>query len=244
MPPSGDPLVELGLLFMVGLTMSLGHCVGMCGPLQSAIFMRYRDEGAGRMRRLPPLLLYHTGRILSYVAIGAAFALVGSMAGVIDVTPRAQGIFAIVAGLLMVPVAMALLGWIPAETWAELRWLGDRVTGRMRTMLARESTGQLFGLGVANGFLPCGPVLAVALSAAAAPSVPAGAARMLAYGLGTLPVLVVLGAVATNLSPRIRQAFHRVSGILILIIALQIVLRGLSTLGVIPPLHLGPVMIY
>ena len=107
-----------------------------------------------------------------------------------------------------------------------------------------EPVSDAFLADVGDGFLPCGPVLAVALSAAAAPSAPAGAARMLAYGLGTLPVLVVLGAVATNLSPRIRQAFHRVSGILVLIIALQIVLRGLSTLGVIPPLHLGPVMIY
>jgi sulfite exporter TauE/SafE len=216
----------------------------MCGPLQSAIFMKYGGEDASRWRRLPPLLLYHTGRILSYVAIGSGFALLGSVAGVIDVTPRAQGIFALVAGFLMVPVALALLGWIPSETWAELRWLGDRVTGRMRTMLAKQSTGQLFGLGVANGFLPCGPVLAVALSAAAAASVPAGALRMLVYGLGTLPVLVVLGTVATNLSPRIRHVFHRVSGILVLVIALQILLRGLSALGVIPPLHLGPVMIY
>ena len=74
---TGDPLVELGLLFMVGLTMSLGHCVGMCGPLQSAIFMRYRGEEPSRLRRIPPLLLYHTGRVISYVAIGVVFALVG-----------------------------------------------------------------------------------------------------------------------------------------------------------------------
>ena len=69
--------------------------------------------------------------------------------------------------------------------------------------MALAGTRSLFGrylLGVANGFLPCGPVYTVALTAAATGSAAKGALAMLFFGLGTVPVLLALGLGAARLS--------------------------------------------
>ena len=122
--------------------------------------------------------------------------------------------------------------------------VGGWVTGRIRGLLSGETGTRQLGLGVANGFLPCGPVLAVALSAAAAASVWVGMLLMLVYGLGTVPVLVVLGMASSRIGPRLRHRFNLVGAIFVLFLAIQLTLRGLSTLGVLPHLRFGDFVIW
>ena len=79
-----DPLIapdaplEIVLLFSTGLLISLGHCMGMCGPIVTAFGIAQRARGVAGRRSFPVLLRYHGGRVLSYVIIGALFGLVGS----------------------------------------------------------------------------------------------------------------------------------------------------------------------
>lgn len=65
--------------FLVGLGGSV-HCVGMCGPLILALPL----DAAAKWRVARQLLVYHTGRILTYIALGLVFGLLGkglSLAG-------------------------------------------------------------------------------------------------------------------------------------------------------------------
>lgn len=222
--------------------MSLGHCVGMCGPLQSAVVLRWQSATGRRPGLLSRILPYHLARIVSYVLIGGVFALLGTAAGLTGNATRWQGILSLAAGALMIPVALGLLGVLPAQRWAELRGVGDRFARRFLAFRNGKTPGA-WTLGMANGFLPCGPVLAVAL-AAAPRSVGHGMLLMGTYGVGTVPALVVLGLAAARITPRIRLRFHRLSGVFVLLVAVQLVIRGLAAFAVMPHVNAGPFMLW
>jgi sulfite exporter TauE/SafE len=67
---------------------------------------------------------------------------------------------------------------------------------------------------------------------------------MLAFGLGTVPTLLGFGLAANLLSPRLRGRLQLVAGLLILLFAVQTILRGLAAANVIPSLIIGPVMLW
>ena len=67
---------------------------------------------------------------------------------------------------------------------------------------------------------------------------------MLAYGLGTVPALVVLGLGAGHIPARLRTRFFRLGALLVLVIGLQLSLRGLSALGVVPHLKFGEFVVW
>ena len=66
------------LLLSTGLVISLGHCIGMCGPLVGAYSAAQRSGERSVWRMLPALLIYHVGRLLAYALIGLALGFVGS----------------------------------------------------------------------------------------------------------------------------------------------------------------------
>ena len=75
----GDAVTLDALLFLsTGFFMSLGHCVGMCGPLIGAYALAQGDQGHRFLSLLPAMVIYHTGRLTSYAVIGLIFGLIGS----------------------------------------------------------------------------------------------------------------------------------------------------------------------
>jgi hypothetical protein len=102
----------------------------------------------------------------------------------------------------------------------------------------------VLALGALNGLLPCGLVYSALLVAASTGGLLMGAAGMIAFGLGTLPALLVVGVGAGALSARVRQVFVRVAGLLIVLVGVQLMLRGLAGWGVVPHFHLGKVMLW
>lgn len=241
---AGAASIDLPLIFLTGLTMSVGHCVGMCGPIQAAFCVGQNRRGATGMRLLPPLLRYHGGRILSYGLIGAAFGLLGSATRLAGSTAGVQGSLSLVAAVLMLVVATAMLGLLPVGDWSGPAGWGSAVSRRIKSFLSGETGLRQFGLGVANGFLPCGPVVAVALTAAAAANVFVGVMLMGIYGLGTLPLLLVLGFASGRIGPKLRSRLNRLGAILVLLVAAQLALRGLAAFGVVRHLVFGRFVIW
>ena len=240
----GAASLDIPLLLLTGLTISLGHCIGMCGPIQAGFCLGQERRGARGWRLLPPLLRYHAGRVTSYVLIGGLFGLIGSATRLAGPTTTLQGALALTAGALMLALSLRLLGVLPTQRWAEPAVVGGWITGRIRGLLSGETAPRQLGLGVANGFLPCGPVLAVALTAAAAADPFVGMLLMLVYGVATIPVLLVLGMASSRIGPRVRSRFNRVGAVFVLLLALQLVLRGLSTLGALPHLKFGEFVVW
>jgi hypothetical protein len=242
-PATGGP-VSLALLLGTGVAMSLGHCIGMCGPLVTAFSLAQRDAGSGRLAVAAPLAVYQLGRVTTYAAIGAAMGVVGAAATLAGSPQAMMGAVSAVAGVLMLLAGASLLGWLPLQRWLEAAPLAGRASAAMRRLLRARGWSSRFLLGIANGFLPCGPVAAAAIAAAATGTPAKGALAMAAFGAGTAPALIVLGVGAGALGAATRERLYRLGAVLVLVLGAQLVLRALHAFGVIGAARIGAVVLW
>ncbi len=206
------------LAFMTGLLGS-GHCLGMCGGLVSAFFMKV---GAGRAAPVTSILAYHAARIAVYGAVGLLAALLGAVLVSTGRLGLAQGILQIVAGAIVILLGFDLLGLAPirnAYGFAPLAWLRKQFMGATQK---GPIVGALIG-GAINGLMPCSMTMAMAVQATTAPSPPEGMLLMLAFGAGTLPSMLSASVLFGKLGPRLR-------GWLLKGAALFVIALGISTL--------------
>jgi sulfite exporter TauE/SafE len=201
--------------FMVGLLGS-GHCLGMCGGLVSAFFMKLGAKGVS------PYLAYHGARISIYALVGLVAASIGAVIVASGGVGLAQGVLQIVAGVVVILLGLDLLGVSPirnAYGFAPLAWL-------RRQFATATQKGPVVGAmigGAINGLMPCSMTMAMAVQATTAPSPPEGALLMLAFGAGTLPSMLSASFLFGRLGPRLR-------GWLLKGAALFVIALGVSTL--------------
>ena len=201
-------MVEFSLIavFLVGLLGGV-HCLGMCGSIVGIFTAQVPKDSV----RWPFHLAYSSGRIASYAVAGALVGAVGQ-AGLLmrDAVPVQHLLFALSSLMLVV------LGLYLAGVWGAVRQL-ERLGGGLWKRLQPYTTKLLpvntvpraLGLGALWGWLPCGLVYSVLLTALASGSAPRGALIMLAFGLGTLPNLLAIGLFWESIkgwvqSPRVR----------------------------------------
>lgn len=198
-------------LFLVGL---LGgtHCVGMCGGIVGALSM-------GGPARWSMHFAYNGGRIFSYALAGAlAGALGAATLGLDQQWPIRQTLF-LLANLMLIALGLYLLGVTRALAFTERagQHLWRHLQPMTRRFLPARTVAQAFPLGLLWGWLPCGLVYSALVSALSAGSAERGAALMLAFGLGTLPNLLLAGIVLARLNEFVRRPVVRTfSGLLVL----------------------------
>jgi hypothetical protein len=103
-----------------------------------------------------------------------------------------------------------------------------RLVGLVRGLLEGGGPGRLYPVGLALGFLPCGASWTLFLAAAGTGSMAGGLLLGLAFGLGTVPALLAVGAAAAVIGARLRGALYRAGGVLVALLGLLFLLRGLS----------------
>ncbi len=186
--------LTLPAAFLVGMLGGV-HCAGMCGGIVGALAGGLDVElRQSRWRMLSALLAYNTGRITSYTVAGLTAGLVGqqvSTLGLVGDFPAGR----VLAGVFMILFGFYLGGW-----WHALRifekagsHLWRRIEPLGRRLVPVQGSGQAWLLGLLWGWLPCGMVYAVLAMALASSSVVHGGLVMLAFGLGTLPLMVAMG---------------------------------------------------
>lgn len=202
-------------VFLVGL---LGgtHCVAMCGGIVGALSVQMPGQSA---RQWPIHLAYNLGRITTYTALGVFAGAIGS-AGMLfgDVLPVQLALY-VAANLMLILLGLYLTGitqlLAPVERAGGVLW--RRVQPLTARFLPARSVGRALPLGLLWGFLPCGLVYSVLTTALVTGSAARGGALMLAFGLGTLPNLMLAGM----LFKRFRDITHDsrvriVAGLLVL----------------------------
>ena len=200
-------------LFLVGL---LGgtHCVGMCGGIVGALSL-----GAPAAGRWSLHLAYNAGRIASYALAGLlAGALGAASLGLDGVVPVRLALY-LLANLMLIALGVYLLGATRALALTERagQWLWQRLQPLTRRFLPARTVAQAFPLGLLWGWLPCGLVYSALATALTAGSPQGGAALMLAFGLGTLPNLLLAGILLARLNEFVRRPAVRLcSGLLVL----------------------------
>jgi len=242
---------NLVLAFVTGLISSFGHCLGMCGGIvaiysaRQPVLVTTGDTRPSILARIGTLSPLHIGRITTYTFLGALIGLAGSLLEQVGGLVGWQGIFSIIVGVAMIAIALSLMGVLPPIEVALASITGGASPmKRMRGLFGRRSLAATLGLGILWGFLPCGLVFAMLVVAASTRTLWGGALTMLAFGLGTVPTLLGFGLAANLLSPQLRGRLQLVAGLLILLFAVQTILRGLAAANVIPSLIIGPVMLW
>jgi uncharacterized protein len=236
---------EFLALFGVGFLISLGHCIGMCGPIQGAFAVARGKQGQRGWRMLGTLLLYHGGRLFSYGVLGVLFGMLGAAVLFGSNARSWQGGLSLFAGLIMLPLAFGLMGWLPTIRWVENNPLSRKTTGIVAKLLASPTTSASLVLGLANGFLPCGPVYTAGLTAASTGNPWQGFLAMLFYGMGTVPVMVGFGfGGARLLQSRNRPLLQKFAALLVLIIGVQLVMRGFAAFDLVPHLKFGELVFW
>ncbi len=218
----------IAVAFATGLVGSFGHCAGMCGPLVGSFALAAAPLGT--RRALAGQLAYHAGRITTYAAVGGAMGLTGSFVNVAGRLAGAQQAVAVLAGALMVLLGLGTAGLSTALKRLEAR-ASARVIALVRGILEGGGPGRLYPTGLALGLLPCGLSWTVFLGAAGTGSAPEGLLLALAFGLGTLPALLAIGAAGAAIGARARTALVRAGGVLVAALGVVLVLRGAGVLA-------------
>ena len=198
-------------LFLIGF---LGgtHCVGMCGGIVSALSM-----GDGSRPALH--LAYNLGRIVSYAVAGAIAGALGGASLALSGQLPIRIVLFVLANLMLVALGLYLLGVTRALAFTERfgHKLWRHVQPLSRRFLPARSVAQAFPLGLLWGWLPCGLVYSALITALTSGSALSGAGLMLAFGLGTLPNLLLAGLLAARLNEYAAKPVVRlVAGLLVL----------------------------
>lgn len=161
--------MSLYTAFFLGFAGSL-HCAAMCGPLVLAL-------AGGRRGSWP--WLYHGGRFVMYSVLGA----ISGGAGAILLWAGLQRGLSIFSGGAMLAAAIFLAR---GAGGGFNQWLKSRFS----FLVKGRSLAATIGMGALNGLLPCGLVYLALAAAAATGSIAGGMTTMLAFGLGTFPMLL------------------------------------------------------
>lgn len=175
------------------------HCVGMCGGIVGALAFGLPAESRERPSRLLPFLAaYNLGRIVSYCLAGLLMGGLGMLlAGLMPIYYAQRALLAL-AGVFMVLMGLYLAGWWMWLTHVERLGLGvwRRLEPVARRLLPVASPAQAFKVGMIWGWVPCGLVYTMLVNAVASGGALKGGMIMLAFGLGTLPNLLLMGWLA------------------------------------------------
>jgi len=168
----------------------------MCGGIVAAMSLQ-----GGVRQPFAFHLGYNLGRILSYTLAGALAGLIGSAAFLSDrLLPVQQGLYVLAQGVLIL-LGLYLAGLSRAVLVLERAGgaLWSSLQPRLGRLLPIRSPAQALLAGGLWGWLPCGLTYSVLVSALASGGALQGAGLMFAFGLGTLPNLLVMAWAADRL---------------------------------------------
>ncbi|MGF1569445.1 MAG: sulfite exporter TauE/SafE family protein [Nodosilinea sp.] len=229
-------MIDLLLIAGLGFFGSFGHCLGMCGPITVAFALGAQGEApVTSWLQVRFHLLLNLGRLLSYALVGAAIGGLGSvlvaggqMAGLGSGLRQAMTL--LTGGLLiwfgLRQVSPGLLPRLPLIHPFGKKSLHERLSQTMGGVSATRRWWTPVALGLCWGLIPCGFLYVAHIKAAATAQPGAGALTMLAFGLGTLPMMAGIGLSATWLSQDRRGQLFRLGGWITLVVGVLTLTRS------------------
>ena len=226
-------LLDLFLIMTLGFLGSFGHCVGMCGPLTVAFSLSQKqDNPKGLLLRFHILL--NLGRIVSYALVGSGIGALGSvllaggqLAGIGSGLRQGMAIF---TGMMLIWFGLVQIkpNFLPRlpllHPLTQASW-HQRLSAAMTKLSATPHWWTPALLGGVWGLIPCGFLYAAQIKAAETGNLWRGAATMLAFGLGTMPMMLGVGVSASKLSADKRSQLFRLGGWVTLTIGILTLLR-------------------
>ncbi|MBL4592015.1 MAG: sulfite exporter TauE/SafE family protein [Phycisphaerales bacterium] len=214
-----DPmLVAVGGVLGASVLGSL-HCAGMCGGLM--LFAIGADGNISARTKAKLQFGYHGGRMVTYSILGV---VAGSIGAALDFTGGyvgVQRIAAVIAGSMMIVFGVLTIMRLRG---IKIRRLG--VPAPVQRFVERSQKAA-FGLtpmrravsiGLLTTLLPCGWLYLFAFVAAGTASPVWGSVTMVAFWVGTLPVMVSLGTGMQILTGPLHAKMPMITAVLIVVI--------------------------
>ncbi len=214
--------------FVVGIIASLSTCVAVVGGLLLSMSATFTKKG----NRIKPNLYFHVGRLVSFFVLGGVIGALGSAFALGRVGTFVLGL---IIGLVMLVLGLNLL---------DIFHFTKRLTPTMPKFLSTRALAVSklnhsvtpFLVGIATFFLPCGFTQSMQLYALTTGSFTSGAFTMLAFALGTLPVLALISFSSFSMgSSSKRGVFYKSAGLIVILFALFNLINALVVIGLIPP---------
>lgn len=215
-------------VFMVGLLGS-AHCFGMCGGIAAAMGAGSIEPGASKWQAFRKALVFNLGRIGSYALLGAIVGtIVGSVGHIVELKQWGISLRLLTAVMiffigLQYLTNKSYFGWLERGGGKLWQNLTKMMPAKRNSEAAINPAWNTFRTGLLWGWLPCGLVYTVLLTAAASGATFHAALIMLAFGVGTLPALTSI-TVAGPLLSQLRSSLQarRVIGMAMMLFAIWI----------------------
>ena len=221
-----DPVYSMALV--TGFLGS-GHCLGMCGGLISALSLALSK----RRQNLLFQALYHVGRISTYCLIGAMVGWLGSVLAYANQFHGLMRMALIGSDCFIIVVGLGSAGLFRRLNIMRLNFPGPvQAISRAALILTKvPSSVAALPLGLLMGFLPCGFLYAMIITAAQTSSVGKGSLALLFFGLGTTPALFLFGSSIDWLSQQTRAWMLRAAGLLVASMGIYHLCQHIALLG-------------
>ena len=207
---------NLPLAFLMGLLGSL-HCAVMCGPLMLSLPL----QNTSLLKSALQLIWYQLGRILIYTLLGVLVGWIGNSFTVF----ANQEILSLTIGVLLVIFTILQLSGRQLKSINNLQQ-------KMITPLSKLM-GKFYGLpiwgffaGLLNGLLPCGMVYLALATALNTASLQGGANFMFLFGLGTMPLMLMISLGGIYLKKYIRFNTQKLVPYFMLFMGTLLILRS------------------
>lgn len=204
---------------VLGLTGSL-HCAGMCGPIAVALTGKDSDKFSFILKRV----VYNSGRIVTYVLLGALFGLLGDrikMSGLQQTISILTGVILLI-GLFVSHNPFSVL--MKSNLFQRIYVSYKRLIG---IFFGKKSTFAFLMTGILNGFLPCGLVYLALSGALLTGDVMNSSLFMLMFGAGTIPLMLSISLFGRTVKLNYLK-IRKLIPVFTIILAILFILRGLN----------------
>jgi uncharacterized protein len=195
------------------------HCVGMCGPLVA--FAVGNPAGERAVSRALLQAAYQGGRLITYALVGAVCGLLGAAVDTGGARLGCHRTAALLAGSMMIAVGLAAVARAAGARLPHVPlpgWIHRLVFTGQRAAQALTPLPRALSIGLLTAFLPCGWLYLFALKAAETGSPLRGALFMIAFWLGSVPALVLVGAGVQTLVRLLGRRLPLATGLLIVLL--------------------------
>jgi len=203
--------------FLLGFLGSF-HCLGMCGPIALAV------SSGGNKQLLINKVWYNLGRMLTYSFLGL---FVGALGLGFQLAGFQQGV-SILLGAAIILFALFYKKGERALIQGGLYGMVAKIKHSLGYWLKKGGAIAFFMTGLVNGLLPCGMVYIALLASMALSNPWESAVYMLAFGAGTVPMLLALMLTGNLFSPLLKQKLFKFMPYLAVIIGILFIVRGLG----------------
>lgn len=211
--------------FIIGLIASVSSCLALVGGLVLSLSAKVSQDDVSDTKTF---VLFHTGRLVSFALLGGGLGLIGNAIGINFTFTTILGIL---ASLVMLFLGLHLVGVLAKNKIT----LHPGIFNFFRKIEHKSFTP--FSIGFGTFFLPCGFTQSMQVAALSSGSFMSGLLIMLAFALGTLPMLALLSfGSATFAHGKHAPLFFKSAGVVVIGLGIFALLGGLAGLGIINPL--------